>query len=72
VLCHKEGKKEIIDAIPQLRFNLTDGVFALSLGKYDLDKPEHEWVPIEEEDVGGDGVEKTASPVLMKRRYRHI
>jgi hypothetical protein len=68
VLCHKEGKKEIVDAIPQLRLNFTDGVFALCLGKYDLDKPEHEWVPIEREDVGRDGVEKTASSVLMKRR----
>lgn len=69
VLCHKEeGNKEIVDAIPQLRLNFTEGAFALSSGKYDLDKPEHEWVLIEREHVGEKELEITANPVLMKRR----
>ena len=58
VLCHKKkevGKKEkeSVDAIPQLRLNFSDGVFALCTGKYDLNTREHEWVSIKMEDEGG-------------------
>ena len=44
VLCHKEGRREWVDAIPQLRLHLSDDVVTTSRRTYNLDECNNEWL----------------------------
>jgi hypothetical protein len=68
VLCHKEGRREWVDAIPQLRLHLSDDVVTTSRRTYNLDEYNNEWVGLKWDRTERENLDCIGSDNGTKRR----